>query len=327
MGIFKDYSNLAGYSTGKYKGKDYSIAYDHRKEFSKVYHVTHLPASKYLLESQNIEPHLIQDKSKLNTERIKVIWLSPNTWYKGSLYGNIQFTFDFNKIIIDKNFYAVEVMDEYTPHACRILITAKDYSSHPLLESYNPENKYDGPWYMDSNGVNYYHESYNIEFMLDDELLSLKDASQIDFVNHHPEYCNMEDYGACKYLNKSRDFAKMHFVSYIIANDIKLKNLNLYLDKDDDDWSIATVIDHIIACLGKKQIFEASTPISPLTKVQIIKSILDLISKEKYSEAINLSQIFASMQDVADSLRTVFGSYFEIESSLLDSDNFFKNKN
>ena len=303
VNIFENYKIQKGTTTRILNGKTYRILYDSRKEFSKVYHITHLSASKYLIESKRIIPQLVQDKSKLNTERIKVVWLSPNTWTDGSMYGNIRLSFDFNKLIKDKKFYSVEVMDTYNPTACRILITSKNYNAHELLSPYNPANEYDGPWHIDSNGKNYYHENYNIEFMFDDDLL-LNDASKIDFVKHHTRLCNVKDIGTCKDLNKSLDLSELIFVSHLIANDIKLENLNFYLSKDDDNGTlinITAVLYKIFSKLNKFHDFEGKSSMSGIIKTQLCKSILDLIGKENFEET----------------MRNLFGEYFEVESSKL----------
>jgi hypothetical protein len=319
MNIFENYKILKGTTTIILNGKKREIHYDSRKEFSEVYHITHITASKYLLESKRIIPQLVQDKSKLNTERIKVVWLSPNTWADGSMYGNIRLSFDFNKLIQDKNFYAVEVMDKYNPIACRILITSKNYNTHSLLSPYNPYNEFDGPWHIDSSGKNYYHKNYNIEFMFDDELL-LNDASKIDFVKHHPIFCNVKDNGSCKDLDKSLDLSELIFVSHLIANDIKLENLNFYLSKDDDNWTlinITAVLYKIFSKLNKLQDFEGKSSMSAIVKTQLCKSILDLIGKENFDEAVILSQALVSKDDLEETMRNLFGEYFEVESSKL----------
>ena len=317
MNVFENYKNLKGIHQTVIKGKKIGLLYNNLKQFATVYHITHLSASKYLLESQRIIPQLIQDKSKLNTERIKVIWLSPNEWYQGSLYGNIRFSYNFNNLIKNKKFYSVEVMSDYNPHACRILISSEEYNQHPLLSPYNPYNKYDGPWHIDSNGINFYHGDYNIEFMFDDEL-DIKEATMIDFVKHHPDYCNIFDNGTCKDLSKSSELSEINFVSYLIANSIKLDNLNLQLSKDESSWSllhIATVLERILCRLTSKEIFEGTSSLSIDTRRQLAKSILELISKEDYSSAIILSKSLDSKNTLDETIRELFAIYFEVPSS------------
>jgi hypothetical protein len=308
MGIFDDYK----IRVGKHETLNFPI--DNRNQFSNVFHVTHIPSSKYLLETKKIIPNLIQDRSKLNSERIKVIWLSPNSWNDGSLYGNIRFSYDINEIIKDKFFYSVEVMTEYKTVACRILITSKNYVNHEILRKYNPYKKYDGPWHIDSHGVNYYNKHCNIEFMLEDEL-DIISAKEIDFVKHHDSYCNVSHDGTCKYLSKPNDFAEMIFVSHIIGNDIKLDNImhNLSQFKLED---IERTFIHILGLLSKCEDFEGDIR-SEKIKVQICKSVLDLIGKEQNEKAIVLSKSLNSKDDLKNTLSKVFCKYFNIEEKEL----------
>src|SRR6266566_2491650 len=89
-----------------------------------IYHVAHIPVAVEILRTGCLTPRLVYDKSKLNQRRITVIWLSPNLWNAGSRYGNVQFVFDWKRLVEGnrKRFYWVEAVN-YNPEACRILIT------------------------------------------------------------------------------------------------------------------------------------------------------------------------------------------------------------
>ena len=304
MGIFDDYKI--------YKGKHsrFNIMLDNRQSFSKVYHVTHIPLSKYLLETKKIIPSLIQDKSILNSERIKVVWLSPNVWAFGSLYGNIRFSYDFNQLIENKNFYAVEVMESYRPVACRILITNKDYSKHRILTKYNPYKKYDGPWYINSHGENHYNKDCNIEFMFENDL-DVFDAKEIDFVKHHDRFCNIHHSGSCQYLGRSQRNSEMIFVSHIIGNDISLDNL-CYNNSKHKIWGIKCVYKDVLSSLSKIDKFEGNLK-SRKIKIQICKSVLDLIGKEENDRALVLSKSLNSKDDLKSTMRKIFCKYFNVK--------------
>ena len=312
MGIFDDYKIYKG------KHKTVNIMLDNRQPFSKVYHVTHIPLSKYLLETKKIIPNLIQDKSILNSERIKVIWLSPNTWAHGSLYGNIRFSYDFNQLIENKNFYAVEVMKRYSPVACRILISNKNYSKHKLLSKYNPYKKYGGPWYINSHGENYYNKNCNIEFMFEDDL-DVLDAEEIDFVKHHNSLCNIHHPESCQYLGRSQRNSEMIFISHILGNDISLKNM-YYNNSTHKKREIKYVYKDVISALSKSNKFEGNLK-SKKIKVQICKSVLDLIGKEKNDKALVLSKSLNSKDDLESTMRKIFCKYFNIKE-----DKFIKEK-
>jgi len=318
--IFQDYKDLVGYTEATILGKKRKLPYDYRKLFSAVYHITHVPASKYLLETKCIIPQLIHDKSKLNTERIQVIWLSPNEWYQGSLYGNVRFSYDFTKMIFGKKFYAVEVMTDYNPTACRILITDKDYTSNALLEEYNPHILNNGPWYIDPDGNNFYHKDYNIEFMFEDQL-SLNDAIKVDFVKHHPDLCNIYDNRTCPYLGFTGETAENVFVSYLISNNIQLRNLKLHLSKSESTWSLLDIALSFekIAGLITNNVFEGTSTLSSETKKQLARSILDLVAKQDYNSANTLTKVFSSKEELIKCIRMLFGEYFKVDESKLSS--------
>ena len=96
--------------------------------------------------------------------------------------GNIAFELDWEKLIENKRFYWVGAM-QYTPRACRILITEKDRDEK--LKPYLPAEG-DGPWWADDEkDKHYWNGNYCLEFMLEDEI-PLSSISELRFVRHHP---------------------------------------------------------------------------------------------------------------------------------------------
>ena len=104
---------------------------------SQVYHVAHVADACRIIEDGRIKAGLIGDDSRLRRTRTSVCWLSANYWTPGSIYGAIQFTFRWEDIIRDREFYWVEVMDYPNP-AYRFLITDRDLSGASLLRPYDP---------------------------------------------------------------------------------------------------------------------------------------------------------------------------------------------
>lgn len=153
--------------------------------FGEVSHVSHVRSAINIIEDKKIKQGLVFDESILNTERVLVSWVSPNSWVDGYRYGNVRFTFDFARLIKDKNYYWVEVMLKYSPPACRILVTAKDHSAR--LATYDPK-KGDGPWWYDSvNDKHYFNGNHTLEFMFEEDL-PIRDLKKLDFVQHHSHY-------------------------------------------------------------------------------------------------------------------------------------------
>jgi hypothetical protein len=99
------------------------------RALERVYHVVHVADARRILEDGRLRARLIYDESRLNNSRTCVTWLSANTWNDGSIYGNVQFSFDWTSVIERQRFYWVEAMTGYSPHAFRILVTDRDLSN------------------------------------------------------------------------------------------------------------------------------------------------------------------------------------------------------
>src|SRR5436309_1091969 len=97
-----------------------------------VHHVTHTEAALRILADYKITRGLIYDESVLNDTRTTVVWLSPNTWFHGSRYGNVQFSFDFTDIVAKRKVYWVEAQTKYSPHAYRFIISDENLSHLPV---------------------------------------------------------------------------------------------------------------------------------------------------------------------------------------------------
>src|SRR5438874_1138142 len=96
--------------------------------FATVTHTAHVRNAVNIVADRRIRADLVYDASNLNTERIRVVWMSPNDWVEGSRYGNVSFEFSWQDLIKDMHYYWVEVA-EYKIPACRILITSKQYQN------------------------------------------------------------------------------------------------------------------------------------------------------------------------------------------------------
>ncbi len=180
----------------------------------RVSHVAHVPIAIRIAEDARLRADLVYDKSKLNKERIRVVWLSPNDWdgAGGSRYGNIRFDFDWPTLVDGKRAFWVESI-AYGIEACRILITDVDYSS--LLVPYDPTVG-DGPWWIDSTGQQHWNGNYCLEIMVEGDI-SLTGAKHVDFVKHHPKRCNI-DYTACAYCGCDSDKAGAEFLARIASS-------------------------------------------------------------------------------------------------------------
>ncbi len=134
--------------------------------------MVHVPEARRILEDERIKAGLVHDESRLKSSRVCVTWLSANTWRYGSIYGNVQFTFDWRSIVKGRRVYWVEAMEGYKPAAYRFLLTDRDLTGSSYVKSYDPEID-NGP--LKQKGSKWYwNGKYTSEFMIDEDLLLKK---------------------------------------------------------------------------------------------------------------------------------------------------------
>jgi hypothetical protein len=153
-----------------------------------VHHVAHISDACRIIEDGKLKAGLVYDESRLNTTRTSVTWLSPNTWAPGSIYGTVQFTFNWSDVLGDRSVYWVEAITRYRPSAYRFLLTDRQLTAADQIQAYDAK-KEEGPLRY-RNGAWYWNESYSCEFMLDAQL-SLKYCQRVEFVKHRPDICRL----------------------------------------------------------------------------------------------------------------------------------------
>jgi hypothetical protein len=184
------------------------------RSLASVMHVTHTASALRILEDGRVVRGLIQDESALNAFRTTVTWLSPNHWHYGSRYGNVEFSFDFAKLVTGRAIYWVERIQKYRPHACRLLISDGDVSKLPVIH-YDP-NKAKGPLRF-IDGAWWWNGDITLELMLDADLM-LADCIKLDFINHHPSMCAV-DWNSCQEKGQAGDRPAARIVAGILARE------------------------------------------------------------------------------------------------------------
>lgn len=169
---------------------------------SRVYHVAHTKEAIRILEDGRIRSGLVYDESCLNAKRTCVSWVSPNTWADGSIYGHVQFAFDWENLVREKTIYWVEDRQTAKQHIVRLLISDGLFSEQPLPE-YNASAG-DGPIFYDTKEKQWYHNSTitNEYLILDD--LRLEDCTAITFCKHHSSLCKKKS-GCTEKDQRARD--------------------------------------------------------------------------------------------------------------------------
>lgn len=208
---------------------NYSFKIGEGVSVSTVYHVAHLPAAKRIFDDGCLRAGLVYDESKLNKSRICVTWLSANTWELGSIYGNIQFAFDWEAIAKDRKVYWVEVMTRYNPHAYRFLLTDRDMSRSPYVVKYDP-TKEKGPLRL-RDGKWYRHKNYTSEFMIEADI-SLDKCKELTFIPHNERYCQPNG-SSCKYRRDHPVQTAARILAFFLGYDVQGAD-HLFLAEDQD---------------------------------------------------------------------------------------------
>jgi len=279
-----------------------------------VYHVAHIETARRIVVDRAIRARLISDESRLNTERIRVVWLSPNDWSRGSIYGNVRFAFDWRSIIEDFQAYWVETMDGYNPPACRILLTRKNYDGK--LIRYDPTGSAGvGPWaYDQASDTHYWNGRYTLEVMLEDDL-DLAEAHSIDFVDHHPRICSANR-GLCSERGQSRLDAGARFVALIAAQGISVPGGLLTREEDGKvlpTTALSGACQWIWPDLARAPVGTLRGQVPAETKMPLARAVLHAVSRQDTAEMHRLTGLFESGEDLLRSTASLFQAAFGLD--------------
>ncbi len=292
--------------------EEFEVNFGNREGLNSVSHVGHLDIVERIISDNQIKSRLVYDESKLNTSRITVVWLSPNDWTGagGFRYGNIRFTFNWQEIIENKNYYWVETI-RYGIPACRILITDVDRSN--ILPSYDPYRD-NGPWQIDPlTGEHIWNSMCCLEIMLE-ENLRLEDCQKVDFVDHHSRLCS-ELPNDCGTKGLSRYIAGGRFIANIVGNNLSINSLHLTIT---ENGLIKPCMDLRLAYFNLHNQLYKLSPSSwghvtrrHMVADPLIKSILSDLSKNPDNDDIlRLASLFNSKDDLMNCTKKVIGQSF-----------------
>lgn len=148
-------------------------------------HTAHLSAARRIAEDEQILSQLIYDGT-LKSTRMKGLFLSPNHWSMGYIYGSIQLSVPVEKILLNgRKIYWIEVIDTYSIPVFRFL-ASRSCSLPTGAKLYNPQIE-KGP-IRQIDGFLYRPKNYIIEIIVDEDL-PLASFHTMSFVSHHPDYC------------------------------------------------------------------------------------------------------------------------------------------
>lgn len=176
--------------------------------------------AKRILEEDQIIARPVYDESLLNRTRLHVVWLSPNEWFNGSLYGNIRFHLNWNRIIEHKKFYWVEVK-KYSTHAPRLLIAHGSQESILSIDTkitlYDPLTD-KGPLKLINNEW-FWNNQITLEVMVKDDIY-LDFCTRVDVIKHHPNICRIYG-GSCDEKKRDRSASGAELLAYLLGADCR----------------------------------------------------------------------------------------------------------
>lgn len=266
-----------------------------------VAHVTHIDSSLSIIKSGKITSGLVFDNSKLNTDRILVVWCSPNYWYSGSRYGNVSFEFNFKKLISGKNYYWVESID-YGVKACRILVTGNEHSNLPL---YDPRTK-TGPWWYDQNNdKHYFNGKYCLEFMFEQDIY-LSSLSKISFTQHHPKWCanHRTNPANCPDLGLVENTAKIIWLLQAMSHDVDIKQIKI-----EDEFDLGYVVKNFLINFFSVNYIGNITSKDKVATT-LLWAIMAAFKNPTIPKAKELASLFKDYKNLCDVTIQCFNSYW-----------------
>jgi hypothetical protein len=277
-------------------------------QLTTVRHVVHVPVARRIIEDGKIKAGLVYDESRLNTSRISVTWVSANTWGLGSIYGTVEFQFDWRALIAGQNIYWVEAMP-YKPMAYRFLLTPREIGPG-LVQRYDP-TKDDGPlrqvgdqWYWNGN--------FTSEFMIDSDL-DLDRATGLDFVVHHAQYCRQ--FGAdCLDRNQQPQPPRTggRILAYILGHELHVldNHLKPTADEPADRLDLLDIaFSGLRAVLRPNARFGGVIANSASCK-NVVRGALALYGMDQSETARNLLSLVASMNAFDEALTAIVRQHF-----------------
>ena len=188
-----------------------------------LFHILHVPDAEEVVRKQKIKAKPVYDQSVLNTTRVHVVWLSPNDWSDGSIYGNVRLSFDWEDLITGRSIFWAEVITTYRRPAPRFFISDKSVGQlnvNGLIQSYDP-TKDDGP--LKKVGSDWFwNNDVTLEIMLDADI-DLSICKKLEIVKHHASICRGKG-TECNYKGDVVSKPGAEFLAYIIGSEVSVVN-------------------------------------------------------------------------------------------------------
>ena len=231
--------------------------------------------------------------------------MSANTWGPGSIYGTVEFQFDWANMIEGRRIYWVEAMMDYRPPAYRFLLSRRDYIPGGLITPYNPTT--DGGPLQLRNGVYYWNVNYTSEFMIEEDI-PVDRCTGFRFVSHHTQYC--QSYGqACddrrRQPEPSRTGSKM--LSFILGSG--RHTLDQQLKPEGSDNAFIGAYADLEDFLPRMVQFHGPTNTDAACQL-IVRGALALYGTDQVDQARRLLSLIRSRDNFRQALKMLVRDHF-----------------
>jgi hypothetical protein len=224
----------------------------------------------------------------------------------GSLYGTVEFQFDWQKLVKHKRVYWVEAIKNYHPPAYRFLLTFDEITS-PLITKYDPE-KDDGPLKR-IDGKWRWNPKFTSKFMIADDL-PVAETTGIDFVRHHQQYCRTYSNCSEKNADPQPQTTGGKLLAYVLAHGVH--DLDKHMQPDANGRN--SVLDLASAWLWlvfEYAKFSGSLKNDPECD-SIIKGALALFGVDKVDDGKNLLSLAAGKVEAQAALARLIQVHFNV---------------
>jgi len=264
-----------------------------------VAHVTHVSAGVNVFAEGRLRAGLVYDESRLNSERIQVVWVSPNHWANGYRYGTVRVDFDWKSLLQNRYTYWVEAMTRYNPTACRFLISDIDRDADSMLVRYDPATARGPWWYNPTEDQHYWNNQYTLEFMIERDLY-VTEATALSFVDHHRDWCAVGNRNCPDGFPVMYGTAAARFLATLLSRNIPVAE-RLVSETERETGTMATAAHWLSRRLRERHAAAAQTGVISADApeaIPLLRAVLGAFGGNRDADSASLAGFFTSADEL-----------------------------
>lgn len=283
-------------------------------ELKAVSHIAHLKDARRILEDGVLRAGLVNDQSLLDTTRTRVTFFSANAWHNGSIYGNVEWRFDWEQLVSKRKIFWVEKRTGNRFPAYRFLLSDRDPKLFPGLIPYDPKVDV-GP--LREQGGNWYVNRKDVvsEFLVDGDL-EIDNCTEFDFVHHHPDYCRTT---GCRDKNTKLHDARAQTIAFVLGSEVRsldgiLQRKAVYRDDKRLADAVGDGLGHLYMRITLSTKTKPTGTINDArTAVALVRGALALWGTGQIARAKDIVRNLESDEVLVKAIETIVEEHFEIK--------------